>query len=628
MSRIFNVVTGIIILCGLTVPTATGQDAPGPEIVLTNSASREHLDLTGAWTYSIDPYRDGLKSFHGNGPGLGHRRYETTDVESVTRENPTARYEYDMRREKIVTLPGSWVNHAPELRHYDGLMWYAREFDASPESGQRAFLRFGAANYTAHVYFNGELVGRHDGGFTPFAFEVTDLLQDGENLLVVGVDAQRTDQTVPPPVTDWETYGGLTRPVRLIYTPETFIDEARAWLGKDGSIMAEIALDGPRAGGRDVSVTIDALGLTLDGRTDRNGVWQGSTPAPEDLSLWSPESPALYDVAFTAGNDTLPERIGFRTIEASGTDILLNGEPIYLRGISMHEEELGADPGRIMTEPAIRALLSEIKDGLNGNFVRLAHYPHSELTTRLADEMGLLVWSEIPVYWLIDWDNPDTLAEARTMLAENMTRDMNRASIIIWSVANETPVGDDRNRFLGTLIDDVRTRDDSRLVSAALLTTSETRNGTMRTWIDDPLADNLDILAVNTYNGWYGGPALDGVDDIIWESRHDKPMIFSELGAGALAGFADEEIRRKFSESFQADYYRATLAMSEKIPHLKGMSPWILKDFRSPRRQHPVYQQGWNRKGLISETGQRKQAFYVLSDFYRNMQTATPAGEE
>jgi len=526
--------TTVAILCGLLATPAISQDSPAPDIVLTNSANRDHIDLTGAWTYSIDPYRDGLKSFHGNGPGLGHRRYETTDVDTVTRENPTARYEYDMRREKVVTLPGSWINHAPELRHYDRLMWYAREFDASPDNGKRAFLRFGAANYTAHIYFNGEFVGRHDGGFTPFAFEVTDLLQDDDNLLVVGVDAQRTDQTVPPPVTDWETYGGLTRPIRLIYTPETFIDEARAWLGKDGRIMAEISLDGPDARGQDVSMTIDALGLTLEGRTDRNGLWQSSTPAPEGLSLWSPESPALYDVTFSTSDDTLPERIGFRTIEVSGTDILLNGKPVYLRGISMHEEELGTDPGRIMTEPAIRALLSEIRDGLNGNFVRLAHYPHSELTTRLADEMGLLVWSEIPVYWLIDWENSETLAEARAMLAENMARDMNRASIIIWSVANETPVGDARNRFLRTLIDDVRARDDSRLVSAALLTESETRNGTMRTWIDDPLADDLDILAVNTYNGWYGGPSLDGVDDIVWEARHDKPMIFRNWAQAPL----------------------------------------------------------------------------------------------
>jgi beta-glucuronidase len=297
-----------------------------------------------------------------------------------------------------------------------------------------------------------------------------------------------------------------------------------------------------------------------------------------------------------------------------GEDILLNGRPIFLRGACLHEEELGANPSRTITPAAARALLSEMRDGLHANFVRLAHYPHSEVTTRMADELGLLVWSEIPVYWRVNFARAETLGLARRMLAENIARDRNRASIILWSVGNETPQGDARLAFLRALVRDVRALDDSRLVTAALLSR---RDGNVQT-IDDPLTADLDVMAVNTYNGWYSGDRLADLPNISWRSALRKPLIFSEFGAEALAGFHDlSPSPRKFSEDYQAEYYRQTLAMADRIPFLRGLSPWIFKDFRSPRRQNPLYQQGWNRKGLISETGQRKLAFTVLADYYR-----------
>ena len=345
----------------------------------------------------------------------------------------------------------------------------------------------------------------------------------------------------------------------------------------------------------------------------------GAAPRPRRRSLqrWSPESPRLYDVRFEAAGDVLRDRIGFRTVEVRGEDILLNGRPIFLRGISLHEEEIGAEPTRAITPAAARALLGEAKHGLNANFVRLAHYPHSEVMTRMADELGLLVWSEIPVYWRINWDRAGTLAAARMMLTENILRDRNRASIILWSVGNETPVSEARNAFLATLVADVRRLDDSRLVTAALLNRRVEMEGRVEMVIDDPLIPHLDVMAVNTYNGWYSNDPLASLPGFVWRSSHGKPLILSEFGADALAGFRDPARSPRFSEEYQAEYYRQTLAMADRIPFLRGMSPWILKDFRSPRRQHPVYQRGWNRKGLISETGVRKLAFEVLADHYR-----------
>ena len=593
-------------------------DNLAPRFVLTNADSRGGIDLSGPWHYSIDPFRDGLNGFHGGAAADGHRRYDDRDVATVMQNDPEALFEYDMRRAPVAQVPGSWVGYDPTLRYYDGLVWYQRAFTASHRAGQRAFLRLGAADYTSRVYLNGAFVGFHEGGFTPFAFEVTSLLHDGENRVTIGVDSTRTPASLPPPVTDWDNYGGITRPVRLVVTPQTFIDDFWIRLAGDGRIAVSLRLDGPKAAGAPVAVAIAALGLRMAGKTDAKGTWSASAAAPPSLKRWSPDAPALYDVEADAGEDVLRDRVGFRTIQVRGDDILLNGKPVFLRGISLHGEEFGANPSRRLTPDAVRALLLEAK-ALIANYVRLAHYPHPEIATRLADELGLMVWSEIPVYWLVKFNDPATLNLARRMLAENILRDRNRASVIIWSVGNETPLGAARDVFLARLADDARALDGTRLVSAALLTHRIERAGHMDTMIDDPLIPHLDVMAVNTYDGWYNSTPLSSLPATTWRSNYDKPLILSEFGADALAGFRDTKYLHKFSEDFQAEYYRQTLAMADAIPFLRGMSPWILKDFRSPRRQHPVYQNGWNRKGLESETGRRKLAFDILAGYYRRL---------
>ncbi|KQS55803.1 beta-glucuronidase [Brevundimonas sp. Leaf363] len=599
------------------LPVKAAAETPAaPPLTLVAADRRDLSDLSGQWRWSVDPYRDGAEGFHGAEAGLGHRRYDEVNVEQVMRANPRVLYEYDMDQAPESPLPGAWLAAEPELRHYQGLMWYRRGVETTRGSG-RTFIRVGAAEYQTGVWFNGTHLGDHEGGFTPFAFEVTHLIKDGLNHVTLGVDSLHKDDSVPPPITDWETYGGVTRAVTLVRTAHTFIDDAWIRLDKQGRVAVTVHLNGPAAANAAVRVDIKALNLALNGQTDAAGRWTATAPAPRRLQRWSPERPTLYDVAFTAGEDRLTDRIGFRTLEVRGEDILLNGQSVFLRGICLHEEEIGANPARIITEETARALLVEAKEGLNCNFVRLAHYPHSEVMTRLCDELGLIVWSEIPVYWRVAFDNPKSLATARNMLAENIRRDRNRCSIALWSVGNETPVSPPRNAFLRALIADVRALDDSRLVTAALLFGRSDVDGVPTQHADDPLAADLDVMAVNTYNGWYSEDPLSRLPDIRWTSEIHKPLIFSEFGADAKIGFHDTETMRKFSEEFQAEYFRQTLAMADRIPFLRGLSPWILKDFRSPRRQHPVFQQGWNRKGLISETGERKQAFAVLADHYR-----------
>ncbi len=620
-----------IFLCmtsGSVAAEEEASDSLRPNYLLTASINRERQSLSGAWTYSKDLYRTGLTDIDGRPAKPRLQRYRDIDVQSIEAASGIDFLEFDMDRGPTMMVPGAWNAAVPELRYYNGLVWFQKKFTPTRTTDGRAFLEFGAVNYRAHVYLNGEEVGTHEGGFTPFVFEVTDLLREGENRLVVGVDSAHDDQTIPTPITDWDNYGGITRPVHIVYTPRTFVDDATLRLTPDGLLTGSVTLDGPEANGTGVHVAIEGLDAEADVTTGSDGQAMVSIPAPDELQRWSPDAPKLYDVRFSTVDDQLEDQIGFRNIEVSGSDILLNSKPIFLRGIALHEEEFGTNPARRITPQAARSLLGEVKNELHGNYVRLSHYPHARVMTRMADELGLLVWSEIPVYWTADWDNPEVLEKAKRMQSETYFRDRNRASVILWSIGNETPVSEDRTAFHTALAEHIKALDADRLVSAALLVEGDEKNGHPLIRINDPLVDELDVMAVNSYAGWYGSNTLDELPSIEWDVPEDKPLLFSEFGAGALAGFHDPEGKQKWSEEFQAEFYRQTLSMIEKIPNLRGMSPWILKDFRSPRREHPVFQNGWNRKGLMSETGVPKIAFGVLADYYWKKMQSEPVSIE
>jgi len=371
-----------------------------------------------------------------------------------------------------------------------------------------------------------------------------------------------------------------------------------------------LQLDGPALRQR-VRLRIPEAGVEAAVQTDANGYAKFRFDA--DLERWSPEDPRLYEVELAAETDRVSERIGFRTIETRGHDLLLNGKPIWLRGICIHEQAPLRD-GRAFSEEDARTLLGWAR-ALNANFVRLAHYPHNEYMTRLADEMGLLVWAEIPVYWMIAWEQEATLENARNQLAELITRDKNRASLILWSMANETPPSQERLDFLVALTEVARSLDPTRLLTAALVAHYVDDSTLM---IDDPFGAYLDVIGVNEYVGWYDG-LPEKADRLSWQMVYEKPLIISEFGAGALQGHHGDPLTR-WTEEFQARLYRHQLDMLERIPFLRGTSPWILTDFRSPRRPLPVIQDYWNRKGLISDRGVKKHAFYVLKDYYAEIE--------
>jgi beta-glucuronidase len=583
--------------------------APLPDLALHPAQS-----LDGEWRIIIDPYETGFYDyrFKQRDESPTPARSESFFLDSKP-TNLTERVEYDFDQSPVLRVPGDWNTQRPDLFFYEGTVWYRKTFPhPGLTNGHRAFVRFGAVNYRADVYLNGKKLGVHIGGFTPFSFEVTALLRPGTNSLVVKVDNKRTADGVPTLNTDWFNYGGITRSVHLVTTPPTFVSEHRLWLESETTrrISGWVQLSATNAGA-EVVVALPELKESVRVTTDASGR-AAFALAPKALELWSPENPKRYDVTLAHGGQTLTDRIGFRTVRTEGRNLLVNGKPVFLRGICTHEELPLQGGGRVNSPEKAKQLLTWARE-LNCNFVRLAHYPHNEDMTRLADELGLMVWSEVPVYWTINWTNDATYRNAENQLVENITRDANRASVIIWSLANETPVGEARTAFLTRLGKKARSLDTTRLISAALEKHVKPNAPNVMV-VEDPLADQLDVLAFNQYVGWYDG-LPPRCAEVTWEIPYQKPLFISEFGGDAKAGRHGDKSER-WNEEFQEELYRQTFQMIEKIDGLAGFTPWILVDFRSPKRVLPGIQDGFNRKGLVSSDGEKKKAFFVLQDYY------------
>jgi len=572
--------------------------------LIANTDGRKTVSLNGQWQTIVDPYESGYYNY----------RYQPSDngyFKNAKPKSKTDLIEYDFDSSATLNVPGDWNTQSDQLFFYEGTVWYKKSFDYQRKPDTRVFVYFGAANYFADVYLNGEKIGQHEGGFTPFNFEITKLVRDTGNFLVVKVDNKRRLDAVPTLMTDWWNYGGLTREVKLIETPATFVQDYLIQLQKGSRqrVSGWVKLAGEKLKQR-VTVRIPEAGITKTFNTDERGFAEVDFNA--DLKLWSPENPKLYDVIVEAETDQVRDQIGFRSIETRGTDILLNGRPIFLHGVCIHEEA-PLRGGRAYSHEDARTLLGWAKE-LGANFVRLAHYPHNEFMIREADRLGILVWSEIPVYWTIQWENAATLENARNQLGEMIARDKNRAAVVIWSVANETPLSDARLAFLKNLIAHARSLDSSRLMSAAMERHYINETTQM---IDDPLGEYLDVLGCNEYVGWYDG-LPEKADRLEWRSKYQKPLVMSEFGGDALYGQHGDASTR-WTEEYQESIYQHQIAMLKKIPFLRGTSPWILTDFRSPRRPLPKIQDYWNRKGLISNRGEKKKAFYVLQQWYKQL---------
>ncbi|WP_173971974.1 glycoside hydrolase family 2 protein [Flavobacterium bizetiae] len=589
----------IIMLCFtfLIFGKMMAQEIP----LLSNISARNNITLNGKWSYIVDPLENGyydyrLMPFKNNG-FFENKKFNTTDLT-----------EYNFATSATMDIPSDWNSKDERLFFYEGTVWFEKDFNYKKSSQTKGILHFGAVNYDAKVYVNGKLAGTHVGGYTPFNFDVTDLLVDGNNFVVVKVDNKRHKDNVPTVNMDWWNYGGITRDVTLAQVPNTYIEDYLVQLDKKDrtKISGWVKLNNETVN-QSVSITIPELKIKKSITTDAKGV--AYFEIKTNPVLWTPEKPKLYDVTIDKADESIADKIGFRTIETKGKEILLNGKKVFLRGISIHEEAPFRSGRGWSTEDAV-TLLTWAKE-LGCNYVRLAHYPHNENMVKEAEKMGLMIWSEVPVYWTISWTNPDTYANAERQLHDMIYRDKNRCGIVIWSIANETPHGDDRDIFLSKLAKYARTQDNSRLISMAMEVTKSPNNVNT---LHDNMNEYVDIVSFNQYLGWYRG-TNESCKDMQWIIPYNKPVIISEFGGEALQGLHGDKTQR-WNEEYQEELYVQNTQMFNRIEGLAGVSPWILVDFRSPRRQLPNIQDFFNRKGLISDQGIKKKAFYVMKDWY------------
>jgi beta-glucuronidase len=606
-----RIVLAATLLSAAIAPAQTNPEATTQSpTLLVNIDHRPATSLNGDWHTTVDPYSTGLYTFHQELRPDGFFMNKPFDPYGTPQD-------YDFATAPLLRVPGDWNTQRPELLLYEGVIWYQRYFQHTAAPNTRTFLHIGAANYRTFVWVNTKKVCEHEGGFTPFDCDITGVVKDGKNFVVISVDDTRIADGVPTLQTDWWNYGGLHRDVSLVEVPTQFIDDYDLHLSRADRTTIEgyVHVEGANPGDQ-VTVTIPELNARVQAILDAQSRATISIPT-KNLSLWSPDNPKLYKVTLASGPDTISDEIGFRTIEVRGTQILLNGQPIFLRGVSIHAEA-PYRTGRANTQKDMDTLLGWAKE-LGCNYVRLAHYPHDERMTRTADRMGIMVWSEIPDYWALQFDNPAVLAKSKQQLSEMIRRDRDKASIVLWSVANETPITDARTKYLTTMADLTRQLDPTRLVTAALLVrTEKTPTGTTKI-LDDPLAKALDVMGVNEYIGWYEQKP-EGADTTTWDIRYDKPLMMSEWGADARAGRHTPAgmAPQLWTEEYQAVVYRHQIDMLNRIPQLRGTSPWILMDFRSPRRDITGIQDNFNRKGLISDQGVKKQAFFILQKAYKD----------
>lgn len=489
-------------------------------------------------------------------------------------------------------IPCSW-NLDRRFERYEGFFWYAVDFPLPAGGARRDIaIKFLAVNYSCRAWVNGSEIGTHEGGFLPFEFEIPGDILEADNRLVVQIDNLRSPRRVPGLVFDWFNYGGIVRDVEL--------------LSRCAHRFVSVQVSSKLMSRDRAAITIEyaqkcafpfSWNILHDGKSVASGVAEraGGGNILIDLHAalpWSPESPELYRLELTPVHgeyaDGYSTRFGIREITAVGAKIILNGKPLLLRGVSLHEE---LPPyGRTIPREQRFKDVADIKR-LGFNALRTAHYAHDEALVDAADEAGLLVFEEIPVYWELDYSSPEVQATAESMLRDMISRDFNHPSVILWSVGNEVPVENPHcEALMLKLMSIARRLDPTRLVTYV-----------SSRFLTDTTRRESDICCVNCYVGWYFGDEkhLAGLMEMTRDTAPDKPWIMTEFGACARRGFRSRT-KEKYSEDRQAEFISHYIRTLNGMDWISGWFIWIYRDFRSPIRNHR-YQSGFNRKGIVDE---------------------------
>ncbi|MGE5552215.1 MAG: beta-glucuronidase [Bacteroidota bacterium] len=522
----------------------------------------------------------------------------------------------------------------PDLRDYLGSVWYLRRFFVPASwSGRRIWLRLGAVNYRATVWINGQKLMERDGGHLPCEADTASLLKPGaENMVAVRVNNILDWTCIPPgsletlPGTDKKyleqhfdffNYAGLHRSVHLYTTGQTYLADVTvrtAIVEGKARVAYDLTIDG-EAARRRVRI-LDRLGRVAAEQTTHADRGEFTLAAYE---TWSPDRPCLYKLqvelldAHGEVIDAYTETFGIRTIEIQGDRILLNGEPIYLKGCCRHDDFHLV--GRGLHLPLIQKDLNLLK-WLGANSFRTSHYPYAEELMQLADRLGLLVIDECPAVGLRSEHgafsparvNDKTLANHCRMLAELYQRDKNHPSVIAWSVANEPESGEPAALpYFERVAATIRRLDGDRPVTMVTCV-----------GVDQEQCGHLfDFICVNRYYGWYSECGrLDAVKERLahdlrrWHAKYGKPVVLTEFGADTIAGMHALP-PQMFSEEYQVEFLRIYGETLDELSFVAGEHVWNLADFMTGQSVRRVL---GNRKGVFTRERQPKMAAHFLRE--------------
>ncbi|MEM8559676.1 MAG: beta-glucuronidase [Bacteroidota bacterium] len=549
----------------------------------------------------------------------------------------------------VLAIPGTWNEQLSEqgLADYVGAGWLCRTvFVPASMEDQRIFLRVGSADYRVQVWVNGNDGGASTAAFLPFDVEITDCVTPGREAMVVlrvdnradahtipqGIAAHEYDEPkergvgaehFPPARYDFFPYGGVHRPVILYSLAPSFIEDVTVTtsLGDAGAatVSVEVQVAGPAAS---AAAFVEAT-LVGDRRRliEEVMVEEGRARVHFELEaprLWSPADPYLYSLSLSLIDATRAERdgytlpVGVREVRVAGTKLLLNGEPVFLRGFGKHEDF--AVLGKARSLPLIVKDF-ELLAWTGANSFRTSHYPYAEDWLDEADRRGVLVIEEVPAVSLNHSKTTDaTQAAHAEAIRALIARDKNHPSVIAWAIGNEPGLSGEpesgeptAHAYWAPLFDTTRRLDPTRPVTVPT-------HGPHPGRVLYPLCD---FVSLNRYYGWYTEPgqldrALDRLTAELDEiaAAHAKPIMLTEFGADTLAGLHATTLVQ-FTEEFQAELIRRYVRAIADHPHGCGAHVWNFADFRTPQNFRRVV---LNLKGVFTRDRQPKRAAFALRE--------------
>ncbi|NER17854.1 glycoside hydrolase family 2 protein [Spongiivirga citrea] len=549
-----------------------------------------------------------------------------------------------------ISLPHTWNAldaTDTEAGYRRSASWYKKDLNIpSINTDQLYQLYFEGVNITSEIYVNGKKVGGHTGGYIGFSIDITNQVKNGDNEILVRVDNGYNPEVIPSQKSDFFIFGGITRDVWLLTIPKTNLNNLKITtptVSEDSaSLKATVAITNSTNDNNSLEVKAvlsDNKGnvVSQNSFTVSNGIAEIDFPNIKNPKLWDTKTPNLYTLSVSLQNketviDEISDRVGFRWFEFKDYGAFyLNGKRLLLRGTHRHEEHAGV--GAAMSNSQHRKDIELIKE-MGANFVRLAHYPQDPEIYKACDELGLLVWDELP--WCRGGIGNETWkTNTKTMLKEIITQNYNHPSIILWSLGNEIywlpdfENGDDREKINTYL----------RELNSIAHQLDPTRKTAIRKYYEG--ADIVDVFSPSIWSGWYSGSYKSYQKAIDLYKKQYPHFIHTEYGGSSHVGRHTENpitgeglikadgweeaiVQTKvaniaqigdWSENYIVDLFDWHLRITENDSSFVGNAQWAFKDFGTPLRPEndiPYV----NQKGLVDRNGDPKDAFYVFKSYW------------